>query len=233
MRFLSALVNDIRYQMKYGFYFLYAFFSAIYIAALFLCPYEYRKTVASIIILTDPAMLGSFFIGGIWLLEKSEGLHSYWGISPLRPMEYILSKAVSLAIISTVSADLIMIIGLREMVNYFALSIIVFTGSMIFTTIGLLVASYARSVNHYLLLVAPLQIFLVLPPILAAIGLTHPVLDILPSMALWRVISFSIGMTDRGGIWMYLILALWIGIVLLLASIRIPNALQTEGGEKV
>lgn len=226
------LVNDIRYQMKYGFYFLYAFFNAIYIVALFLCPHEYRKAVASIIVLTDPAMLGSFFIGAIWLLEKGEGLHSYWGISPLRPMEYILSKAMSLAIISTVSADLIMIIGLREMVNYFALSISVFIGSMVFTTIGLLVASHARSVNHYSLLVAPLEVFVALPPIIAAFGLTHPVLDILPGMALWRVISYAIGMTSRIEIWMYLILALWIGIALFLASGRISKAMQIEEGEK-
>ncbi len=127
MRFLSALVNDIRYQIKYGFYFLYVFFSVIYIAILFLCPAEYRKAVASIIVLTDPAMLGSVFIGAIWLLEKGEGLHSYWGISPLRPIEYILSKAMSLAIISTISADLIVIFGLRIVVNYFLLSISIFT----------------------------------------------------------------------------------------------------------
>ena len=34
MRLLNALKNDIRFQMKYGFYFLYAFFSAVYIAVL-------------------------------------------------------------------------------------------------------------------------------------------------------------------------------------------------------
>jgi fluoroquinolone transport system permease protein len=232
MRFLSALINDIRYQIKYGFYFLYAFFSAVYIAALFLCPQEYKKAVASIIILTDPAMLGSFFIGGIWLLEKGEGLHSFWGISPLRPVEYILSKAVSLAIISTVSADIIIMVGLREAVNYFALSVSVFTGSMIFTTIGLIVASYARSINQYMLFVSPFEVIVAFPPILAVFGITHPALDIIPGMALWRIIGCTVGMTDSVGIWLYIILFVWLGIVFFLANRRIPQALLMEGGGK-
>ena len=107
MRFFHALKNDIRFQIKYGFYFLYAFFSGVYIAVLLLIPSQYKIMAASLIILTDPAMLGVFFTGGIWLLEKGEGLHRFWSASPLRPCEYILSKSISLAILSTISADLI------------------------------------------------------------------------------------------------------------------------------
>jgi fluoroquinolone transport system permease protein len=227
------LANDIRYQFKYGFYLLYAFFSIIYILVLSLCPIEHRNIVASIIVLTDPAMLGAFFIGGIWLLENSEGLHSYWGVSPLRPIEYILAKAVSLAIISTISADLIVIIGLRVVVNYFVLSIGIFAGAMIFTIIGLITASYTRSVNQYMLLASPILVIITLPPILAAFGLTHPALGISPAMALWYVIGYSIGMTNSFEIWPYLVLALWFGLVLMLSKSRIPIAMQIEGRAKI
>ncbi len=232
MRFLSALKNDIRYQVKYGFYFLYTFFTALYVVILMICPSEYKKQVASIIVLSDPAMLGSFFIGAIWLLEKDEGLHSYWSISPLRPMEYILSKAVSLALISTVSADLIVLFGLRESTNYFLLSLGTFTGSMTFTTLGLIVAFQARSVNHYMLLVSPLEIIVTLPPILAVFGMTHSIMDILPGMALWRIINHTIGSTNHAMPWLVLTLVLWFGLVLLLAYGRIAQAMQAKGGEK-
>lgn len=232
MRFVCTFLNDVRYQIKYGFYFLYAFFSAVYIAVLFLCPPEYKKLIASIIVLTDPAMLGSFFIGGIWLLEKGEGLHGFWGISPLRPTEYILSKALSMAVISTVSADLIVLIGIREITDYFALTIGILTGSMIFTVIGLVVASYARSVNHYMLLISPLEIILALPLILAAFGFTHPVLNLLPGMALWNMIGNSVGISDKGSVWALLILVLWLMAAVLYANIRIPKAMRAEGGEK-
>lgn len=132
MRFFHALKNDIRFQIKYGFYFLYAFFSVVYIAVLILVPSEYKKMTASLIILTDPAMLGVFFIGGIWLLEKGEGLHRFWSVSPLRPIEYILSKSISLAILSTISADLIVLIGMRSIVRFVSLSFRVFIGAVAF-----------------------------------------------------------------------------------------------------
>ncbi|MCL1792531.1 MAG: ABC transporter [Oscillospiraceae bacterium] len=233
MRFLSALTNDMRYQFKYGFYFLYSFISAIYVAALLICPAEYKKTAASIIILTDPAMLGTFFIGGIWLLEKNEGLHGFWGISPLRPMEYIISKAMSLSIVSTIASGLIILFGLREKMNYPALLASVFAGSMVFTVIGLIIATYARSVNHYILIASLPAVFLTIPPILAAFGISYPFLDILPGTALWRMIAYSmdISNTPLFGLWFFLIF--WLGVALCYANRRIPLAMQVEGGEKI
>ncbi len=231
MRFVSALKNDIRFQFKYGFYFLYAFFTTLYAIVLLICPEAYKRPVASVIVLTDPAMLGSFFIGGIWLLEKEEGLHKFWAISPLKPIEYIMSKAVSLAVISTVAAYVIVLVGLwGRGINYIALSACVFVGSIIFTILGMTVASRARSVNHYMLLVSPLEVLMTVPPVLAAFGITHPILEILPSMALWRIIGGSIGMTDGVGVMSYVVLMLWLAIALVLAQGRIPRALQMESG---
>ena len=232
MRFLSAFVNDMRYQMKYGFYFLYGFISAIYIAVLLMCPLEYRKSVASVIVLTDPAMLGAFFIGGIWLLEKGEGLHGFWGISPLKPIEYILSKAVSLAIISTLAANIIVLVGLRENTNYLMLSISIFIGGMVFTIIGLLLASYARSVNQYMLIASLPLTLLLTPAIVAPFGLSVPVLDLTPGVALWRIISYSIGMTDRLNYWLLITLFAWLAVILFAANRRIPTAMQIEGSER-
>lgn len=233
MRYFAALVGDIRYQVKYGFYFLYTFISVIYVVVLLVCPLAYRKIVASVIILTDPAMLGAFFIGGIWLLEKGEGLHSFWGISPLKPIEYVLSKAVSLAIISTLAANAITFAGLRENINYLLLSFGAFIGAMTFTLIGLLLASYARSVNHYMLIATlPLTVLLT-PPIVAAFGISVPILDLTPGMALWRVICYSIELTDAIDNWLFIVMLAWLVIAAALANRRIPLAMQIEGGEKV
>ena len=226
-------MNDIRYQVKYGFYFLYAFISAVYVGALLICPLEYRKIVGSVIILTDPAMLGAFFIGGIWLLEKGEGVHSFWGSSPLKPIEYVLSKAVSLAIISTLAANAIAFLGLRENVNYPLLSFGTFIGAMAFTIIGLLLASYARSVNHYILIASLPLTALLTPPIIAAFGISTPILDVTPGIALWRIVCYSLGLSDTTKGWLFIIMFVWFAIVTILANKRIPFAMQIEGGEKV
>jgi len=231
MRFLKTLINDIRYQIKYGFYFLYTFMSAIYIAILILIPRQYKELAASIIILTDPAMLGLFFIGGIWLLEKGEDLHKFWRISPLKPIEYIVSKAISLALISTISSVLIVRIGVGNSNRLLYLSISVFIGSIVFNIIGLIVGSYARSINHYMIIVVIPTLLLSVPPLAVAFGFAHPLLDVLPGTALWKSIAGSIHITENTSIWHWLILVIWGGIALLIATIRISNAMQFEGGE--
>lgn len=233
MRFLNALRNDIHFQIKYGFYFLYAFFSIVYIGVLMITPPEYKKMVASLIILTDPAMLGIFFIGGIWLLEKGEGLHGFWSVSPLRPIEYILSKAISLSILSTVSAGMIVLIGMGSMIHFVFMSFSVFLGAVVFNFIGLTVASYAHSVNHYMKIVILPVVLLSIPPILTAFGMTHPILEVFPGTALWHIIANSIDIAKDINSWMFMNLIFWFGLSLCAANIRIGIALQSEGGARV
>lgn len=233
MRFFSTLTNDIRYQIKYGFYLIYMLFSAIYIVGLFLCPPEYRKLAASIIILTDPAMLGAFFIGGIWLLEKREGLHRYWLISPLRFFEYILSKALSLGLISALVAGLIALFGLRGEVHYPLLLSGVFFGSMVFTITGLIMATYARSVNQYILFVTPPIMLLAVPAFLTVFGISHSVFDIMPGTVMWHLIAVSLDIDDVSLLRLLVVLALWLAAVLYLAGKRIPTAMEIEGDGKI
>lgn len=81
MRALNIFLYDVRYQFKYGFYFLYTVVSIVYIVILLFIPEDFLRPIASIIILTDPAALGFFFIGGMVLLERGEGLHSYFSLN--------------------------------------------------------------------------------------------------------------------------------------------------------
>ena len=193
-------------------------------------PREYKSITASLIILTDPSMLGLFFMGGIWLLEKGEGLHGFWSVSPLRPVEYVWSKSVSLAVLSTVSADLIVLSAMRTGVNLVLLSFSVFLGAVVFNLMGLMAASFARSVNHYMIIVLLPAVLLSMPPVLTAFGITHPLLEIFPGTALWHLINLSVhgSRSIHGRMWMNLLI--WLGIALFLADKRIGAALESEGG---
>lgn len=208
--------------------------TAIYIGILFILPNHFKEIGASIIILSDPAMLGFFFIGGIWLLERSEGLHKFYSISPLKPVEYILSKAFSLSIISTLSALCIWLFGVHKEVNYLIMLFGVFIGSMTFTLFGLTIATFARSVNNYMLISVPIEIFIVLPPILNALGINHPILEVLPGTILWQIVTISIK-TPGSFLFSKLLISmvLWLGAAIIIALLRIPAALQTDGGEKI
>ena len=76
------------------------------------------------------------------------------GVFPLFGLWNIVwSKSVSLAVLSTVSADLIVLSAMRTGVNLVLLSFSVFLGAVVFNLMGLMAASFARSVNHYMIIV--------------------------------------------------------------------------------
>ncbi len=215
MRLLNTLGADVRFQLRYGFYSLYAFFSLIYILGLRWIPVEAKSTIASLIILSDPALLGVFFIGGIWLLEQGEGLHRVWAVSPLRPLEYAGSKAATLALLSTVCAQMIVIFSLGIPEHFLRLSLAVFLGALGFNFIGLTTATYAHSVNHYLLIIALPSAILAVPPVLTALGWAHPFLELFPGTALWRLIAAGLQPGIAAGTECWITLLVW----LLLAGI--------------
>ncbi len=225
------LKNDVIYEAKYGFYFLYIFVSAVYIFILYLFPDKYKDIVTSITLLSDPCALGFFFIGGIWLLEENEGLHRFWSISPLKPLEYILSKAFSLSILSVLSSLFIVLISYHSFkVNYILLTFSIFIGSLTFTSFGLIAASYAKSINHYILLSVPIQPLMISPGILLAFSFNNPIQRALPGAALWYLIDCSLkGVLTINLAYNLLILIFWLIIAISLAYIRIPRAMENEG----
>lgn len=230
MRLFHAIIGDIRYQMKYGFYFLYAFMICVYLGILALVPSEFKNIAVSIILLTDPAALGFFFIGGIWLLEKSEGIHKFHSISPLHPLEYSVSKALSLSLISTATGTLIVLLGVPSQVNYPLLVVGMFLGSGFFTLLGLMIATYTKSVNHYMLISAIPGTVVIIPAVIAAFNVNNALLEILPASILWRLIEISISGKSTGALYIILLI-IWLLIILLFVNRRITIALQMEGGE--
>lgn len=228
MRLMKVILKDIRYQLKYGFYQIYLLLTVLYIGLLHLFPSETKPLAASLILLTDPTVLGIFFVGGIWLLEQSEGVHAFYIVSPLRTKEYILSKAISLALISTLSAFVIAGVSLSQ-VHLPLLALSVFFASGLFTCLGLWVATYAKSVNSYMILCAPISVFIMLPPILSAFASPLFVYELLPGTMAWRLIEAA----TSGGrfLWSQLLgLLVWCAAFFLLALSRVPAAMNKEGG---
>ena len=82
MRLLRLTARDLRFQWKYGFYALYAVFTAAYLLTLAAVPESARRTVATVMIYTDPAAMGLFFMGAIVLLEKSQRVNLALAVSP-------------------------------------------------------------------------------------------------------------------------------------------------------
>ena len=156
MRLGRLICSDIHFQWKYGFYFIYFILTVLYVCGIASLPGHWKTDIASIMIYSDPAAMGLFFMGAIVLLEKSQK-------SPVKMSEYILSKTVALIAISTIIA---LILGFVSGSNHL-LGITVGTAltSAIFTMIGIIAATKISNLNQFLIVIMPIEIVCFVPPI--------------------------------------------------------------------
>ena len=103
-RVLGIIKNDMYFQRRTGIYLLYLMLTILYLAVLHAIPADLKKVVAELLIFTDPAAMGLYFMGAILLLERSQHLERAIFVSPVRIREYVAGKAVSLGVIATVAA---------------------------------------------------------------------------------------------------------------------------------
>ena len=164
MRVISLFLGDIRFQFKYGFYLIYFIFSMIYVALIFAFPIEWRKPSAIIMIFSDPAAMGLYFMGAIVLFEKSERVLDSIAISPVKAHEYVLSKLCSIGIISVIVAMAIGI-GSSTVSNLFYFITGTFLCSCLFSAIGLIVACKINTLNQFIIATIPAEILINIPSI--------------------------------------------------------------------
>ena len=163
MRLGRLIRGDIHFQWKYGFYFIYFILTLLYVCAIAALPEHWKKDIAAIMIYSDPAAMGLFFMGAIVLLEKSQKVLNAMVVSPVKISEYILSKTIALIAISTIIA---LILGLVSGSNHL-LGIAVGTAltSAIFTMLGIIAATKISNLNQFLIVIMPIEIVCFVPPI--------------------------------------------------------------------
>ena len=186
MRLWRLTAGDIRFQWKYGFYLLYAIFTAVYLLTLSAVPEGVRRTVATVMIYTDPAAMGLFFMGAILLLEKSQRVNSALAVSPTREGEYMLSKLLSLALIGLMVGGVLAAAG--GILNLPLCLLAVILSSFLCSACGLIAAVHSRSLNQFVLLAVPFELLLCLPPVLLLFGYDSPLLMLHPgAAAVWLI----------------------------------------------
>jgi fluoroquinolone transport system permease protein len=163
MRLLHAVWADMHFQMKQGFYLVYVIITIMYLLILSFLPKDVLSLALPLVIFSDPSVLGLFFIGGIIMLEKVQGVLMVVVVSPLRTMEYILSKVLSLTIISVLAACVITVFSYHGNVNWLLLLVSTVLSSSLFTLCGIMINAGCQTVNQYLLKTIPYMLLFVLP----------------------------------------------------------------------
>ncbi len=177
-RLFNLIIWDIKFQMKYGFYFLYGVLSIFYLIILFAIPLKWQEKASIILIFSDPAAMGLFFMGAIILLEKSQKIPYSLAVSPVKSVEYIISKILSLCFISVIVAAILTLSINKN--NLFIVLIGTAICSSIFTLLGIIVATKISSVNQFILWTTPIEILTFVPGVLHLFQISPEVLKYFP-----------------------------------------------------
>lgn len=224
----NMLINDLKVNYNYGFVYLYIVVSLMYVAIIHILPSSIREIATLLIVFSDPSALGFFFMGAIILYEKSERVINYISITPVSVDTYILSKVTSLSLISVMSGLIIYIFsGVKFSILIVMASL--FTGSIFFSLIGLIVASRIRSLNQFIMTAVPFQMLFNIPAVLYALNLLPEITLIYPTVTLIKLLSID----NYLAIPLLLVFMGWTGLVYYIARINVKKMFQELGGIKL
>lgn len=184
---LAALKLDILFQFRSGFHAIYIGLCILYIGIINNIPKAWEMIVVPLMIFSDPAVLGFFFIGGLVMLEKSQGIMDLIVVTPIKARDYLLSKVISLNLIALL-ASLAIVIFTKQSYNMVLLVLAILMTSSFFTTFGFYIALTSRSMNHYFGRVIP-GMMLIIIPVFSLVGFPYSKLFyICPSVAATKLI---------------------------------------------
>jgi fluoroquinolone transport system permease protein len=145
------------------------------------------KFVVPIVVFSDPSVLGLFFVGGIIMLEKLQGVIQSIVVTPLTTREFVLSKVISLSIISVLAGVVITRLTYIDSVQWVILIIALLLTSSLFTLCGIVIGAKCKTVNQYLMKTVPIMLVLIIP-CFSIIGFKYTYfLTFIPSVAALRL----------------------------------------------
>ena len=190
-RLAMAMRLDIISQWKNGFFLIYAALGLMYMVIINQLPAQWISVVVPTILFTDPTVLGLFFIGGIVMLEKQQGIIDSLSVTPLTVAEYMLSKLITLAFVALFAVYFIVLVSYRGSINHLFLFFGTILSSMLFTLVGFIVASKASNVNTFIFKTIPWMIALMLPCVLLFFDKFSKLALLFPSAACLSIVFGS------------------------------------------
>ena len=183
MRLYNVLKADLLFQWKQGFYIIYMILTLVYLVILGQMPELWLGYAVPLILYSDPSVLGMFFIGGIVLLEKEQGILDLLTITPLKTREFVISKLIALTAIALISGLAITVGSGVINVNYLLLSVGIVLTSVFYTSFGMVVSLKCQTVNGYFIKIVPWTLLMLLPFLgIIPLGM-NPLLEVFPSYA--------------------------------------------------
>lgn len=225
--FINTFKADVLFQWKQGFYGIYFVLTLVYILLLRHVPQSWLRYALPMIVYSDPSVLGMFFIGGIILLEREQGILDLMTIIPMETAIYLISKILSLTLIGLLSTYAIILSLNLEDINSLLLVISLLLTSVFYTSLGILISTKVQSVNGYFVKIVPWTLVLILPCLL------YPRFDILavcPSYASLKLVILSFNLNFQRSDLILCLYMLLVDMILFLKAIRtLEESIFLEG----
>jgi len=229
MRLINVFRADIRFQFKQGFYLVYVMLTFIYMIILAKFPPEWKELAVPLVVFSDPSMVGFFFIGAIVMLEKVQGVLQYVIVTPLRSIEYLLAKVLSLTILAISAATMIVLVTYHEPLNWFILIAGITLTSSFFVLYGFIAAADCTTMNQYFIKMIPYMLLIVLP-CFSLIGFSYSwIFNVFPSVAGLQLVFGAFNGLDIKGILALIIYLIVVNIALLFYVKNIFENMVTKG----
>lgn len=148
-RLLALVRHDMRLQARYGIYLAYGFVVAFYVTVLVGLGELLPSWAIGVLLYSDPAAVGFFFLGALMMLEKGEGVRTALAAAPTGAADYLAGKAITLTGLSLLAA-LIIVLAAHPEADLGLLLIGQALTSVGFIGLGVPLALRFRTVNGYL-----------------------------------------------------------------------------------
>lgn len=103
-----------------------------------------------LLVFTDPAAVGLYFMGALLLLEKSQRVLPALAVDPVAPWQYVCSKTLDLSLARTLVGAALCLSGPGKLLAARILTLL--PGAFFFSLAGMTAAFYSGSLNKFLLL---------------------------------------------------------------------------------
>ena len=161
---LLPVKYDLMFQFRHGFYYAYTVVTLLYILIVRFMPELYQPMVVTLLLFSDPCIMGFFFVGAIIILERDQNIHQSLFVTPLTITKYLISKSVVFAVLTLITGYVIVVFTIG-LVNFLPLTISLFLSSIFFTLLGISASVRAKSLNRFLIL-SPVYLLLFFAPLM-------------------------------------------------------------------
>ncbi len=164
-----------------------------------------------LIIFNDPALLGFLFVGVMVLFEKNENTLQALSVTPINISSYILSKSMSLTVVSLLCCYAMVIAGYGLDFNFIHFTVGTIATTFIFSMLGFVAVAGQSSFNAFILRALGIILFLSLP-FLGYFGLVPKIWFILfptqPAIDLYNL-AFSVNESITDVLVPYVLCTFW------------------------